>query len=192
MRTRSARREAVIKRLSGHLLETGLARTSLRQLAAAAGVSDRMLLYYFEDKDEVLRCVIAALAADLVQVLGQEDQPGMGGFEGFVARAAQATRSPALRPFMRLWIDIVAAAGRGEAPYVEAARTIGAMFLDWIGGHVDTADPELRAAYAGMAFALVDGLALLEICAGEAAAEAAACATADMRLSSASRSGDAD
>lgn len=192
MRTRSARREAVIARLSAHLLETGLTRTSLRQLAAAAGVSDRMLLYYFRDKDEVLSCVIAALAADLVQVLGQQDPSREGGFEGFVARAAQATRSPALRPFMRLWIDITAAASRGDAPYLEAARTIGAMFLDWIGSHVETTDPELRAAYAGLAFALVDGLALLEICAGEGVAETAARATADLRLVPGDRGRDGD
>ncbi|MFN9375915.1 MAG: hypothetical protein ACK564_02585 [Novosphingobium sp.] len=44
MSIRDAQREAVIERLAGHLLAHGLARTSLRQLAQAAGVSDRMLL----------------------------------------------------------------------------------------------------------------------------------------------------
>jgi AcrR family transcriptional regulator len=45
MSTRDEQRDKVVERLAGHLLEHGLARTSLRQLAAAAGVSDRMLLY---------------------------------------------------------------------------------------------------------------------------------------------------
>ena len=46
MTTREEQRQLVIERLSRHLLDVGLAQASLRQLAAAAGVSDRMLLYY--------------------------------------------------------------------------------------------------------------------------------------------------
>ena len=54
MSPRDEQRERVIGALTGHLLRTGLSQSSLRQLAAAAEVSDRMLLYYFVDKAEVL------------------------------------------------------------------------------------------------------------------------------------------
>mgnify|MGYP000446911998 CR=1 FL=1 len=54
MALRAAQRQVVTERLAGHLLASGLARTSVRQLAAAAGISDRMLLYYFRDKAEAL------------------------------------------------------------------------------------------------------------------------------------------
>ena len=62
MSIRDARREVVIERLAAHLLEHGLSRTSLRQLASAAGESDRMLLYYFADKAELLGAVVTRLA----------------------------------------------------------------------------------------------------------------------------------
>ena len=52
MNIRDTQRAAVTERLSSHILAHGLARSSLRELAAAAGVSDRMLLYYFDDKSE--------------------------------------------------------------------------------------------------------------------------------------------
>ncbi len=40
----SAHREKVTERLAAHLLDTGLSQASLRQLAQAGGVSDRMAL----------------------------------------------------------------------------------------------------------------------------------------------------
>ncbi|MFY8208820.1 MAG: TetR/AcrR family transcriptional regulator, partial [Caulobacter sp.] len=49
MNVRDEQRARVIAVLADHLLATGLSQASLRQLAAAAGVSDRMLLYYFAD-----------------------------------------------------------------------------------------------------------------------------------------------
>jgi AcrR family transcriptional regulator len=60
MTVRAVQRQVVTERLAGHLLATGLARTSVRQMAAAAGVSDRMLLYYFKDKAEVIAAARAA------------------------------------------------------------------------------------------------------------------------------------
>jgi len=54
MAVRAVQRQVVTERLAGHLLASGLSRTSVRQLAAAAQVSDRMLLYYFRDKAEAL------------------------------------------------------------------------------------------------------------------------------------------
>ena len=69
MSIRHAQREAVIERLAGHMLEHGLAAISLRQLAAAAGVSDRMLLYYFADKAEVLSVTLTRIAKMMADAL---------------------------------------------------------------------------------------------------------------------------
>ena len=66
MGIRDEQRERVVERLSGHLLATGLAQVSLRQLATAAGVSDRMLLYYFDDKAEVLSASLQRIAGQMM------------------------------------------------------------------------------------------------------------------------------
>jgi len=64
MTIREEQRRRVTERLAGRLLATGLSRTSVRQLAAAAaaaaGVSYRMLLYDFKDKAEVIAAARAA------------------------------------------------------------------------------------------------------------------------------------
>ena len=47
----SDKRAALIDKLADHVLADGLLHASLRPLAKAVGTSDRMLLYYFKDKD---------------------------------------------------------------------------------------------------------------------------------------------
>ena len=65
MTVRAAQRQVVTERLAGHLLASGLSRTSVRQLAAAAGVSDRMLLNYLGDKAELPKDAMTQLAGQL-------------------------------------------------------------------------------------------------------------------------------
>ena len=66
MSIREDRREAAIERMADHLLAEGLGAATLRPLAAAAGTSDRMLLYYFTDKDERHRHLLARIAARMI------------------------------------------------------------------------------------------------------------------------------
>ena len=51
---RQLRRDTVLEGIVDHFLEHGLGNVSLRALAAAVGTSDRMLLYYFSNKDELM------------------------------------------------------------------------------------------------------------------------------------------
>jgi len=175
MASREEQRERVIERLSAHLLETGLSQTSLRQLAAAADVSDRMLLYYFEDKTDVLAASLGQIALRLTDVLdasiaaGEKLSPPK-----LIHVAANLTLSPETKPFFRLWTEIVvAAAARDEAPFRTIANAIAEQFLLWIEDRLEGGDVQTRRATAAMVLAMIDGLALLEICTDETRAEIA-------------------
>lgn len=167
MSVRDEQRERVTATLAAHLLRTGLSQASLRQLADAAGVSDRMLLYYFTDKAEVLALAMGRLAADMSARLG-EALPDTERLSPAVlsARAARLVIDEAYRPFMRLWIEAVAAAARDEAPFVDIASQIAAGFLSWLETRLDPASTPNRRNAATAILALLDGLALVEICAG--------------------------
>ncbi len=175
MAPKHEQRIQVIEQLSAHLLATGLAQTSLRQLAAAAGVSDRMLLYYFEDKTEVLSAALGKIAADLTQMLevsipeGQKLSP-----QDLIKATAALTLDPATQPFFRLWTQAVAAAARDEAPYKDIANAIAEGFLTWIETRLSGGDTRSRRATAAMILAMIDGLALLEICTDDKRASLAA------------------
>ena len=53
-----ARRAALAEAATDYALEHGLIGLSLRPLAAAIGTSDRMLLYHFADKDDLVATVL--------------------------------------------------------------------------------------------------------------------------------------
>lgn len=166
MGLRDEQRETVVERLAAHLLETGLSRTSLRQLAAAAGVSDRMLLYYFADKAEVLSAVMTRVAGELAMRLA-EAIPGDTPLKPaeLVRRAAAFTTGPEMRRFMRLWVEVVAAAARGEAPFPAIVNEVMAGFQLWVDSRLDLPAGADREGTAAAIIAVIDGLALVDICA---------------------------
>eukprot|EP01033_Poteriospumella_lacustris_P022788 gene22788-17193_t len=76
MSIRESRREAVIDRLADHILQAGLSGSSLKALAAAVGASDRMLLYYVRNKDDLLTTALGRLAERLTHLLDAAAPPG--------------------------------------------------------------------------------------------------------------------
>lgn len=184
MTIRDDRRAAALERMADHLLREGLSGASLRSLAAAAGTSNRMLLYYFRDKDELLGAVLDLLAARLQERLEAATAAAVRPYGALIAELWAAVRTDALRPYLQLWLELAAAAGRGEEPHRAAAARIADGFLAWVGGRL-LADSEAdRSAQAALLLATLDGLAML-VAAGhaEAADRALQAASADGGIS---------
>lgn len=179
---RITQRDRATKQLAAHLIATGLSQTSLRQLALAADVSDRMLLYYFPDKAGALTAALSMVAADLAAILGEAIPADFRLAPGaLIARAVTATADPRVRPYMALWIEIVAAAARGEAPYREVAGQIAGGFLDWVQSRLAGEPAETRGQALAI-LAMVDGVALIAACMGEDSAGEAGAAMLGLRF----------
>ncbi len=182
MRIRAAQRERVIGALAAHLLANGLGQTSLRPLAAAAGISDRMLLYYFRDKEDVLTSVIGRIADGFAHGLDAALPATPLPPEALLIAASRLVRSPAMAPSMRLWLDIAAAAARREAPFPAIAQSILAQFMAWLDARIDRPPGPERQQLAALLLAVIDGLALFDMAGGSAQAAAAEAALAGVRL----------
>jgi AcrR family transcriptional regulator len=161
MSIREERRAAALARMGEHLLREGLAGASLRALAHAAGTSDRMLLYYFADKDEILTATLEHVAAELAGLLDSAVAAPRP-YPALLAECAAAFHRPDFQPFMWLWLEIAAAAARGQEPHRAIAGRIADGFLAWGEARLEEADPAQRAAQAALLLATVDGLALLQ------------------------------
>lgn len=160
--------------LADYLLAEGLARTSLRQLAEAAEVSNRMLLYYFKDKTEILSAVAVKIAADLMVHLGEGIPEGLRLSPADLLKTSAAMMlTGELRPYMRLSIEMVAAAGRDTEPYASLASGLFGGFLSWVEVRLETKDAAQRKEEATMILAMIDGLTLLALAGKGAEAEAA-------------------
>lgn len=162
MSTREDRRQAAILAMADHLLAHGLPGASLRPLAAAAGTSDRMLLYYFRDKEDVLGATLGHVAGQLT--LGLEAAVPAGtrlAPRALLATLWAATGSEAMRPFMRLWLELAAATARGEQPHQSIAIAIMAGFADWVESRLDLPEAA-RGDAAALLLATVEGAMFLD------------------------------
>lgn len=160
MSKRLNQRAEALEKIAAHILTEGLAQTSLRQLAAAAGISDRMLLYYFKDKSDILASALEAIALSMQRHLNEalpEDRrlpPSE-----FLARAAEVTGAGALQSYMPLGLEIAAAAARGQEPHTMVMARISESFLQWIEARLAIEESGRRRDMAALILVLIDGFA---------------------------------
>ncbi len=128
----SAKRRALAQVLAAHLLREGLIESSLRTLAKAAKTSDRMLVYYFETKDQAIKDALEHIVDSLTTQLDALVPEPQIGSEELLRRMRAAASDPALQPVFQLWFEIVGRAARGEAPYADIARRLALTWEVWI------------------------------------------------------------
>jgi AcrR family transcriptional regulator len=126
-----SRRAVIIERLTDHVLAEGLSASSLRPLAKAAGTSDRMLLYYFKDKSEIITAVLQLISARLVSMLGQHTAPDPMPIDDLRRQFADILFVEDLWPYMRIWLEVASKAAMGDAYYRAVGEQIGRGFLEW-------------------------------------------------------------
>jgi AcrR family transcriptional regulator len=157
MGPRDDRRHDLLPALAACLLEHGIAASSLKRLADAAGTSDRMLLYYFADRQDLLEATLSFLSGQIVAALDRAVAPGERlPFETLLDRCFAALADTAARPAIALWFELVSDAARGIAPQSDIAATIVDGYFAWAEAHLE------EPAEARRFVATLEGLLLLE------------------------------
>lgn len=154
-------REALLPQLAKHVLEHGLAGLSLRPLAKAAGTSDRMLIYHFGSKEQLVADLLEHLAEMFAASLDGAFPAGRAASRrDCFERVIVATGEPAFAPFFRLWWDIVGGCARGEEAYLANAAAIMDRLLDWVEAHLPADDPD-PAVGAQAVLTMIEGAQML-------------------------------
>ena len=113
------RRGELLAPICAHLLAHGLDRSGLRELAAAAGTSDRMLLYYFRDKADLMAAAMERLAEALTAQLDAARAPAPLSEAALADRLVGMVLDDGVWPFMQLWLEIAAKGARGDPIFRE-------------------------------------------------------------------------
>lgn len=162
-------KQSLLAALAAHVLEHGLNTASLRPMAAAAGTSDRMLIYHFGSKDaliaELLEYLAAQMAAGLDAALPAS--PFVSEAE-LVGQVVALMRSEPFRPYGRVWLDIISASGQGQGAHLAAGGKIIEAYLDWLAAR----HPEGRAR-APFLLTLIEGILVMDAVGQSAIADAA-------------------
>lgn len=161
-----ARRQALIEKIADHLLSNGLQGASLRPLAAAAGTSDRMLLHYFKDKDQLLSAALMLLSHRLLLLLEQARGAQLP-FESLLQALAGMLKDSEIRPYLRLWLELASGAASGNTLYRDTAGEMCRNFFEWISAAIAVQQESDRAPLASLALATLEGCVLLDMVGAE-------------------------
>ncbi len=154
------KRQLILNEIADYLLASGMTDSSLRQLAAAIGTSDRMLLHYFSDKEELMSAALNLVARRLIDMLDSTRSNQMP-FQTLMPYLAGMIKDPRIRPYLRLWLELAAMSTASET-YRLIARQICDSFYNWITSVLIVEKDEERAPMAALAFATIEGFVLLD------------------------------
>lgn len=160
MAKRQDKRAQVVDQLAVHFLNTGLSDTGLRRLAEVAGTSDRMLLYYFANKDELVAAVLAHIAGGQAAALTQLFGTTPSAPDKVLETLWTAAKSDAFKPHLRLWLDLAAQANRGDPLLLSIVQQISGGWIEWMANLLDVPDADKRST-AALMLATVDGQLVL-------------------------------
>ncbi|MEM7031744.1 MAG: TetR/AcrR family transcriptional regulator [Chloroflexota bacterium] len=153
------KKQQVIQQVTQYLIENGLSDMGLRKLAAVADTSDRMLIYYFGTKDELMEQVLHSIAsgftAQLDAILGQHQRQA----DTLIGELLILSDSREFSPFIRLWFEVVGFAARGRSPYAKNATAIATNWLAWIESRLENPRPNQAIAV----LAEVEGKLMLKL-----------------------------
>lgn len=161
MKKTETRKRALLEKIADHLLEKGVKGSSLRPLAAAAGISDRMLLHYFENKEEVMTAALRLVAERMIRLLENARSAPMP-FYVLMPHLAGMLKDPHVRPYLRLWLELAALSASGEEAYRQVARQLGGYFYEWLAGELLVEKEANRASLAALAFVTIEGFVFLD------------------------------
>jgi AcrR family transcriptional regulator len=117
-------RAALLQAVIESIARRGLGARSLRDLAADAGTSHRMLIHHFGSRDGLLVAIVSEVEAqqrDLLQSLPADATA----IETMWKRLAE----PELWPFERLFYECYARGAQGESPF---DRLVPSLVDDWL------------------------------------------------------------
>ncbi len=153
--------------------DVGLSRLTYGQVAKRLGISDRIVVYYFASKDDLVGEVLVALGMQLRQTLAPAFTTTVADHRALLATAWPILAHPDADPVFALFFEANGLAAAGREPFVSLVPQLIEMWIAWSAEFV-TGTAKRRRAEAEAAIAVLDGLLLLRQLSGPAAANRAA------------------
>lgn len=161
--------------LSGALtaaIEDGLSKLTFGSLAKRLEVSDRIIVYYFPTKKDLIGEVIGALGVQVQEALLPAFSIPAKDHRDMAQRAWPLLATPENDPVFALFFEANGLAAVGLEPYATIVPTLIDGWADWASTLL--AESNEQRAEANAAIAIIDGLLLLrQLIGGEAANQAA-------------------
>lgn len=148
----------LLSALTQYVLNNGLSQATLRPLAKAANTSDRLLIYHFTNKENLISELLIHISEDFADKLSSQiPTQTLYSEEILIKNIIIMIRTENFRPYIRIWLEIIAGAGQQRPGFLKAGKSIADIFMNWISQrHKDGMD------IAPKIFALIEGLITLD------------------------------
>ena len=164
----------ILEAACGVAHEAGIAQLTFRRVGAQLGISDRMVVYYFPSKLDLVTAVVGSLTAEMANLLEEAFGSRPLTQQNLVRRAWPVLTTPAADRVFAIFFEIVGLASTGQAPYDTLAADLANGWVEWLGPRVVGSTTEVRARRALATVAQIDGLLLIRHVLGAEAGETAA------------------
>lgn len=152
-------------------LDDGISQLTFGRLAKRLGISDRIIVYYFPTKNELVSEVIIAMGLRLQTALAPALGSPVAGHLELVRRAWPLLATTDNDPVFALFLEANGLAAVGREPYDQLVPALVEAWIDWATDFIDA--PDSRAE-AEAAIAIIDGLLLLRQLTGAETSDRAA------------------
>jgi len=130
-RETSEKRAELLERVVDHVLESGISQLTLRGLATAVGSNNRMLLYYFGSREELVVAALHGAERRFPGIVGVVDHlagPDLPLDQRLLA-VWRTVSDPVNRPFNRLFFEVFGLASFDPERY---ATLLGDIGTEWV------------------------------------------------------------
>jgi AcrR family transcriptional regulator len=153
--------------------DEGLSQLTFGRVAKRLGISDRIVVYYFPTKDDLIGDVLFAMGTELQATLAPTFAAPATDYLGLLRAAWPILARPAADPVFALFFEAGGLAATGLEPFRTLVPQLIGAWIEWAAEFVE-GTPARRRTEAQTAVAVLDGLLLLRQLAGPLAANHAA------------------
>lgn len=166
-------RDDVLEGALATAFEHGLSRLSFGRVAETLGISDRIVVYYFPTKDDLVGAVLLSMGLQLQETLAAAFTERAPDHVELLRAAWPVLARPESDPTFALFFEANGLAAAGREPYRSLVPQLVEAWIAWLAPHLE-GTPAQRRTEAETAIAVIDGLLLLRLLGGAAAADRAA------------------
>lgn len=166
-------RDAILEGALDAVFAEGLSSLSFGRLARRLGISDRVVVYYFPTKDDLVGEVLGGIGLRLQDTLAQALSTPVDDHVAFVRAVWPRLALPEIDPVFALFFEAGGLAAAGVVPYATLVPNLVTGWIDWAAAAIH-GTPARRRTEAAAAIAVLDGLLLMRQLAGPDVADRAA------------------
>jgi AcrR family transcriptional regulator len=166
-------KEEILEGALAVAFDDGLSQLTYGRVARRLGISDRVVVYYFPSKEDLVAEVLVGIGIQLQQALEPAFRSPANDHLQLVKAAWPVMARPEADAIFSLFLEATGLAASGREPYRSLVPRLVDAWITWAADYL-RGTPAHRRAEAETAIAVLDGLLLLRQMAGSAAADRAA------------------